>query len=43
MYNVLCQIGLMFTKTIDTFWSGGIRTFCPKNQTKETDKIHEDF
>ena len=43
MYNILWQIVLIFTKIIDTIWSGGIRTFCPKNLTRENYNIHKDF
>ena len=39
MYNFMCQIVPIFTKRIDTFWSRGIMTFCPK----KSDKIHKDI
>ena len=57
MYNFMCRTALifsiftLFTKRIDTFWSGGISTcssgvirhFGLQKQTRKIDKIHKDF
>ena len=51
MCNFLCEtvlifliyIYILFTRRIDTFWSGGLETFWPKNQKRKIDKIHKDF
>ena len=34
----MCQTVLIFTKRIDTFRSGGISKFGPKNQTRKLQK-----
>ena len=35
--------GSTIHKKNETFWFGGIKMFCPKNQAKRIDKIFKDF